>query len=1340
MFQKSLFILAAGILVTLGLILAYAGLNYRKPSATLQEAEALLAQGQYQRAISLLNLTETSADVARNPALCDRLWRLRYAAQAELGNSLGALRDVSNLLQAGASDDEELLLDQIRLLAASGQGERARLAARTFVEQQPTNGRALELAGEACQTVYQPMLGEVRETIEREADRLDRERARDALLAYVYRPSGDPEVERNRAVLEQVFTNDPRRTAQWPGLSADLRALRTRVQEGLSYFQRSLDAGGEPVAAFRAVATALEQSGRIDDLLVACEIQRRQFDHAYVDESGLTAAWSRLRDGLYSAAIATAERWLPRERMLQQLADGTFGATSEDLLLVRAAAAWAMRDPKQLNELAVLVHAGRQAGARLILPLHIHMATRRMLRGNREPELIETRLAAVCRMLLHRPPIVGRPDLAATFVPETVEFLRSQGLGEAKILAQLHAWRDSRPDAVEPRVHIARYLLDIGRASATLSALDKATQLDPHHAELFDIRLAAARQLNEGRSDSGPGLVAQCIKRQRPVPDVADAIGYVLCAETAMTMPTALPIAAACARAAADAFPRASLPRRLEIEALLALQRFEDAADAADNAIRHATPDADTLRVALAAKRAAGEPIRALIHRALPVVADSTVLSPELVRLALLDAPSTAAIFVTEAMTAADAPPESRMLAVRAFATTGDSQRSDRLLQTLAPAESPELRAELAMAFAAWLRAVAEDSSDDDDADRRLAASCDQHYERLALASGSQRELFAAAAEIAERHPRTAYTLIGLALLHSPIEERAGQHFALAGDLAARLGLFAQCEDHWTAALGFADGHHVAEDLTRLLLALERPERAERAYRLVVSPTDAALAARFDHFDIAVGLVAAELMQDPADLLTHATLATFGQPSLVDWRPATDVLQRARLELLACLRNPHIGALCTPHALRLVKAQPRLFTNHLLLARTLIDSGQAPAAADLHGLALAGGYAGPVLWREAAYGGQHPGYVPGQMLLSKVAEAATSGRTAGSKLTQRYGTEQFLGAFEKAGLQDQARQLRVTQWLLAPQVLPCRSDDVELIVAGHEPVIACQILDQVLQGPYAEQRGAILDRWYRLAEAAIADQPQHLPELVTLALAHLPREGALGPIVHFLITHVPDFDAEQPLLEHLTAVATGQDDATFLVRTVAALRDRIGIEATAAKVDELLRRYPTAMPLWGERAKLQIRLTNDLAALDELRTVVGHAPDPSATVAFVGLSTLERSISPRDIEQLEAVPDALLQGPEGTFVRGLVALRQGRASRAVELLAQAPPQFDGSHLFMRAMACLQLPDDDGTARARALFEELLRDYPSSSFARNAGSFVLQLAPRADNASDNDENR
>ena len=59
--------------------------------------------------------------------------------------------------------------------------------------------------------------------------------------------------------------------------------------------------------------------------------------------------------------------------------------------------------------------------------------------------------------------------------------------------------------------------------------------------------------------------------------------------------------------------------------------------------------------------------------------------------------------------------------------------------------------------------------------------------------------------------------------------------------------------------------------------------------------------------------------------------------------------------------------------------------------------------------------------------------------------------------------------------------------------------------------------------------------------------------------------------------------------------------------------------------------------------------------------------------------------------------------------------------------AEAAPQRDGSHLFLDALATLEA--ESGTCeQAKAKLEALLRDYPSSSWARHAGSFARQLSP------------
>ena len=79
------------------------------------------------------------------------------------------------------------------------------------------------------------------------------------------------------------------------------------------------------------------------------------------------------------------------------------------------------------------------------------------------------------------------------------------------------------------------------------------------------------------------------------------------------------------------------------------------------------------------------------------------------------------------------------------------------------------------------------------------------------------------------------------------------------------------------------------------------------------------------------------------------------------------------------------------------------------------------------------------------------------------------------------------------------------------------------------------------------------------------------------------------------------------------------------------------------------------------------------------------------------------------------------------LVSALLAAAQ--LDEALPLLADAPARPDGMHLFAHALAALQSRSKDGPEVARARFQALQRDYPSSSLARNAGRFANQLAPR-----------
>ena len=100
-----------------------------------------------------------------------------------------------------------------------------------------------------------------------------------------------------------------------------------------------------------------------------------------------------------------------------------------------------------------------------------------------------------------------------------------------------------------------------------------------------------------------------------------------------------------------------------------------------------------------------------------------------------------------------------------------------------------------------------------------------------------------------------------------------------------------------------------------------------------------------------------------------------------------------------------------------------------------------------------------------------------------------------------------------------------------------------------------------------------------------------------------------------------------------------------------------------------------------------------------------------------------------DAARLAALPAALRESGDGQYVDALFSLRFGDPSTAAATLANAAPQPDGAHLYFGAMAELMRADGAPDGRAKALLEQLRRDYPKSSLARHAGSFIRQLSPR-----------
>lgn len=1335
MFKKSLLILLFCGLITLAWIVGYVLLCVRGPVDALRDAQAQLALGQYAHVISVLDQAENSASIQKSVNLQLHLWRIRAKAHASLDNPAGALKDVRSLLANGFQDDIELRRDEIRYLATDGQGEMARLSAKKFLGDHPDDSRGLELAGEACQTAYQPLLHELRATLDRELSKASRDGAKKTLLTYLYRPATDPLVKRAGAQLEGAFTADPRLQRLWPQLWADARALRERIQEGLDYFQKSLDLGGETVAAFRAIATALEQSGRIDDLLLACEIQRRMFDHNYVVESGVLATWVRLEHNVPKAAIATAERWLPKDQLVEYTNLGKITTTTEQLLLARALAAWRLHNKKEINAAGKMIIDLREIGFTPLLPLHLSLATRRIESGSKDPQQVETSLRRLIQLAVREPAPLGRPDLVAEFAPEWINILESSDAGENAVSNALKIWRNGRPETVEPHLRTAQYLLSLGRTTAALAAIDEASAIDPDHAAVFPLHLRIARRHHENSAQDGNSLLKQCVRNRATIPETRNPIGYVLCAEAALSLkePKLARIVLACARNAIGAYPRANIPRQLELKALILGRQFEEAARVASLTVQAIRPDATTLAIAIEAKKAAGESVRELLRMALPRIAQANtdsgrLMQLELVRLALADAPTTAHQFVTPTLLTKDATVEQRALAIHAYIAgnrLGEALAQLRATRTSKQVGDKELQAG---ALAKLLLAMAETAED-----AKLLGILQSHRMRLGLDSGSQLAMFEAAEQLAETHPRTSFDMFNKALPAAPPEERNGQRYVLAGDLALKQKDSVRAESYWMAALAFPDGAHIAERLARLLLVLDKDEAAAEIYALTTGPTDPALAARFGLNQVAAALLGNAGGRDPNDLLTHAAFAMFSEAPMIDWKPATDeAVREARLDLVAGLRDPLLGWLCVSHADKIRQADPRAIASSLLMARAACDAGQAVAAGVLHANLFKAGYKSPVLWREVAYAGQQSDYVTSPELTQRLIAVSLHAETGNSELTLTYSAEQAVKGFEQGGFPELAQQTRLLQWQAMPHLRPCTPDDLELITTRHTPQNACVILDKILRGPHPCDRDALLGEFYRLAGLLVEADEKQAQLMAVLASGHIAREGARGLIVHFLLNNrieSLEIDAAKLLRDHLVMIANGQDNEDQLNQTMDALLAQVGIVECNLEVESLLAKYPTSLPLWTVRAALRARLDSDPEGLSDLRTVLTHTEAPQAQLRFLGMAAAERRLSAEDIQMCTKLPKALLDSPTGAYVQALMALRQGQADEAVVLFAKAAPQHDGRHLFDLALAHLEGTAVDGVEKATAALQQLVTDYPKSSLSQNAGSFIRQLSPR-----------
>jgi len=1330
MFRRSLQILVVSSIVALALIVGYATMQFRGAPEALAEAEAKFAAGKFAQTIDLLTICESSVAVQKDRAMRQRLWRLRMQANIEIDNPAGALLDVDRLLADGLDDDATLQLERIRLLANSRQGQRALQLARTLVASQPDDPATLEAAALASRAATEERVERTLEEVRRDVGSAQRDRARDLVLVYLHRPDGDVELVLAVADLEAMYTADARLASSWQPLLRQLRELRTMVQEGLHFCQQSLARGGEPTVAQREITRALDLAGRTDDLLLQAEIFRRRSDGKDTLAAGRDATLALLRRRADAAVMATASRWLPSPTLEARAKKKQLVDHVPDLLTARLTAAWRLRDLASIRRFFDDFAAMQRGGFDPQIPTRWQFGL--LHAAQQEWKAAEPNLRLLTDLLVREPVPERAPDLLATVVPVRLEVLRHLDASEDNQLTLLNTWVRARPEQLEPRLALARYLLERNRIPAAQELLAETAPLFPFDQNVFLLKMATHAVRDEQAGNGGDALYAQCLKRRVAVPEVTDPMGYMLCAQAA-ALQRSFDIARECARIAVDAFPSALLPRIYEINACLETGRAQNAVELSRRMVAAMPIDDAAAWIVVAAHRRAMQPTEGALFDALRLCPPSPGLRTEALRSAVERTPATAVTFAIPVLDDANADAELRLLAARAFALAGRLADAERMLDAVpADAAVPKGSNERTLAITAWIAAAARERDD-----ATLLAATERRLGAVDLHGTPVAEALAATAEgIAATHPRTAYDLVLRALGVADPEARCGRTLALAGDLAARLRLHERAEEHRLAAVAFPDGRRAAAELARTWIAAGRIDRARAAASLLETDPDPALALWAGDNPKAKALAAEALQRDPMDLVANAVQALLGGDGLADWRkvPTTEI--EARAEVLATVS----GTTCGPDAVaraRALATADRSPTSRLLLAKALLLSGAFAEAAAEHEALVA--TKSPLLWRELALAAETPGHALSKPTEDALLQAAATGDCLRSPVAAVVATRRIVSNVVKSAGDAVAQPARELLWQQFPRDGFRAATDLPHLENVTNDRLAWTILDAAANDPRntaPELRTRIRDAWFVRAQA-LAAAGGDLTDVYAPALQRLAIDGAFGCIVHFLLDHtdrvpslrIDDATAHQLLRSQLTLSAAGRDDERWLQRSLERIASIHGPAAAAKDLEDVLRAHPTNLALWRTRAALMYRQRGAEAGITALRAVLAHVVAPAEQLELLALAASANLPTAASLAEFHALPGELRNTPTGVLTAGLLRLREGAPDDAIPFLKQAPARPDGLHLFALALAHLQSRDTNGDAAARECLLALERDYPSSSLARNAGNFAAQLAPR-----------
>jgi hypothetical protein len=1375
------------VLVVLLLIIGWAVAGMSGPESLLAEAERASATGRFPEAIRMLDLAERHLGSHGDPALVERLLRLRSHCNEAAGSGARALADLDRLLASHAPGDRELQLRRGRLLIEDLRADEALRLLLPFATEHGDDGAVLELAGEALQRTYQEQARRLVAALGTRLSGTAHAEAVEALLQHLYLPASDPRSSQGYQRFQTILAEHRMVDVVTSAFANAIEEVRIGIQQARRLFLRALQAPGQPPqsgGAWRGLAFALEQARRDDELVALSETFLRRFDRPRAEGGPPIPSWlccevagqvarAHLRHLRHDAILELAERFLPAGRWAERLHARGLTPELRHLLAARARALHARGQSSELLQLATDSQAITVEGKVDLRPeLHLIFGLLYDLNGNWDE--VENHFRVVADDL------ADRGDGGELFREACLRRLRAAkaaGMEPARIAAVFAQWSRLRPASPEPHLWYATWQLELQDGAAAFAAATRAFDMSVQDEAALRTMAAAANLKFKDTNRDAAALLANCLALGQRVPqDLPEPALLLPLAALALEQGQA-EIALHCARRASDLWPWARVPRRLWAQAALARNDPADAIRALEALRAHHRDDRAALALLRIARRAAGLAEVDLLHEvatvpaALPLPLTLTdrlaaefgpgpavPLDPELARFLLERALQRedlaqveSLLSSTQAALAASGP--GQLAAARAQLRLGHTDAARNQLVAMFPAARSTDR-RLAAEVGAELLLL----------DARAAPD-----EVLMATASALQALFGDDAQVLRRladglerlgRPQLAYPLLA-PLLTDPAHaaQRRGADFAQAARLAHAAGQSALAEEHWTAALAFPDAQVASTPLALLLLTQRRLAEARDVFgvREPRDVTSAALLLRFGQQEPARAYVRAQVARAPMSVPLRC-LEGLLEDGRTSPRQIADLVRDEReavLDVLTYAGSDGFAKAAFAAAERIRKHFPNP------IARWLWAHVQGQAGA----LQLA-------IDELSAICLEHPTFTPAYdelvRLLQRHGDAALDPRIS-AQLQRTLATMQPLATSQLLAVagrdlatflagqgthSELAFELMAQLWIQYPAETRAGLREVLALLHQGRPRQALDLMDALERAWPADQRRRFAQAYGQRTRELLPSLDEALRERVRRrADALLEQHGPLAALVLLRLALDPPLpvgrqDAEaiaqrerqrsllaQALLAAApsgTGTAPGKTPIDAEPQELAELVARLAeLEAPGnvlEHVARLLRADPSLLPVWGQRALLLAELGQREQALATLRWLARDVQDLPSLLLVARLA----AEGGRPAEDEETLLLRLLPGEhppaESGYVLGLLAFRAGRYERAEMLLRDAVAHRQGLHLWYRALANLALPGEEAAMRAHDLLTRFATDYPDNSLSESAGHLAAQLAP------------